>query len=78
MGKASAEQFAAAGANVKKAEKFYAHFQPLIADDVANTIIYCTTRPAHVNIAEIMVYPTAQAAPTIVHRDGDAVTAMFD
>jgi 3-hydroxy acid dehydrogenase/malonic semialdehyde reductase len=64
--------------NKEKAEKFYADFQPLVANDVADTVIYCTTRPLHVNIAEIMVYPTAQAAPTIVHRQGDPVATIFD
>ncbi|MCP4473390.1 MAG: hypothetical protein GY821_02230 [Gammaproteobacteria bacterium] len=61
-----------------RADKFYSGFQPLIGDDVADTVIYCVTRPPHVNIAEIMVYPTAHVAPTIVHRDGDEVASLFD
>lgn len=64
--------------NKEKAEKFYAGFQPLAANDVADTVIYCTTRPLHVNISEIMVYPTAQVAPTIVHREGDPIATIFD
>lgn len=55
--------------NKEKAEKFYAGFHPLTADDIADSVIYCTTRPLHVDIAEIVIYPTAQAAPTIIHRD---------
>jgi len=39
----------------ERADKFYSGFQPLIGADVADTVIYCVTRPPHVNISEIMV-----------------------
>lgn len=54
--------------NKERSDKFYAGFTPLQAEDVADNVIYCATRPKHVNIAEIMVYPLDQAAPTIIHR----------
>lgn len=41
---------------------------PLTADDVADTISYCVTRPPHVNIDYLVVKPLAQAAPHKVHR----------
>ena len=62
----------------EKAEKFYSGFQPLVAGDIADAVIYCVTRPLHVNVAEMIVYPTAQAAPSIVHREGDKVGGLFD
>lgn len=54
----------------EKTEKFYSGFQPLLAADIADAVIYCVTRPPHVNVAEILVYPTAQATPSILHREG--------
>ncbi|RJL30828.1 SDR family NAD(P)-dependent oxidoreductase [Bailinhaonella thermotolerans] len=41
---------------------------PLTADDVADCIAWCVTRPAHVNIDKLVVKPRAQAAPHKVHR----------
>jgi NADP-dependent 3-hydroxy acid dehydrogenase YdfG len=52
----------------KKAEAVYAGMQPLTARDVAETIAWCVNRPAHVNVQEIILYPTAQASPTTVAR----------
>lgn len=52
----------------KRADDFYKDFQPLVANDIADAIIYCTTRPAHINIAELVIYPTAQASVAHIHR----------
>ena len=52
-----------------RAAKVYEGLQPLTAEDIAETILFCLTRPAHVNISEILLVPTAQATPTLVHRD---------
>ncbi len=52
-----------------RAAKVYAGLQPLTAADIAETILFCLSRPAHVNISEILLVPTAQATPTLVHRD---------
>jgi NADP-dependent 3-hydroxy acid dehydrogenase YdfG len=43
--------------------------QPLTADDVAAVITWMVTAPAHVNIADVLVLPTAQATATQVHRE---------
>ncbi|MDR8407196.1 SDR family NAD(P)-dependent oxidoreductase [Nonomuraea sp. 3-1Str] len=43
---------------------------PLGADDVADAIVWCVTRPAHVNIDRIVIRPRAQAAQHKVHRVG--------
>ena len=41
---------------------------PLVAEDVADAIAWITTRPAHVNIDELVIKPRAQAAQHKVHR----------
>lgn len=44
--------------------------EPLSADDVAEAITWMATRPAHVNIDELVIRPRAQAAQHKVHREG--------
>jgi NADP-dependent 3-hydroxy acid dehydrogenase YdfG len=51
------------------AKNVYKGLKPLVGDDIADAVIYVATRPAHVNIAEMVVFPTAQAAATTVHRE---------
>jgi NADP-dependent 3-hydroxy acid dehydrogenase YdfG len=51
-----------------KAEKVYQGFEPLKAEDIANAILYVVNTPAHVNIAEIVMMPTAQASTTVFNR----------
>jgi NADP-dependent 3-hydroxy acid dehydrogenase YdfG len=41
---------------------------PLVAEDVADAIAWIATRPAHVNIDELVIKPRAQAAQHKVHR----------
>ncbi|HEX4817376.1 MAG TPA: SDR family NAD(P)-dependent oxidoreductase [Nonomuraea sp.] len=41
---------------------------PLTADDVADAIAWCVTRPAHVNIDRMVIRPRAQAAQHKIHR----------
>jgi 3-hydroxy acid dehydrogenase/malonic semialdehyde reductase len=52
----------------EKAEKFYQDFTPLVAADIADAVVYCATRAQHVNIAEIVVYPTDQASANHIAR----------
>lgn len=54
----------------EKAAKVYNGMQPLTPDDIADAVIYCTTRPPHVNINEVVLMPVAQASATQVHRAG--------
>jgi 3-hydroxy acid dehydrogenase / malonic semialdehyde reductase len=51
-----------------KAKKVYEGFQPLTANDVADAVIYCASRPPHVNINEIIITPIAQASTVQVLR----------
>ena len=51
-----------------KAKAVYQGMTPLTADDIADAIVWCADRPARVNIQELVIYPTDQASPTMVHR----------
>ena len=54
-------------------DRVYAGFKPLSGDDVADTIEWALTRPAHVNVSRIEVLPTMQAFGGFkVHRKEDA------
>jgi len=54
--------------DAQRARQVYQGMTPLKPDDVADAIMYCLTRPAHVNVAEMILYPTDQASATVVHR----------
>ncbi|MDP4199771.1 MAG: SDR family oxidoreductase [Bacteroidota bacterium] len=54
--------------DTERASTVYKGFEPLQASDIADTILWCATRPPHVQIAEIVIFPTAQASATTVHR----------
>jgi len=54
----------------QKANAVYEGYQPLKAEDVANSIYFMATQPPHVNIEEIFILPTAQATATITHKGG--------
>lgn len=43
--------------------------EPLTADDVADCVAWCATRPQHVNVDRLVVRPIAQAAQHKVHRE---------
>jgi 3-hydroxy acid dehydrogenase / malonic semialdehyde reductase len=51
-----------------RAGKIYEGIFPLLAEDIAETLVWMATRPAHVNIDEIIIKPTDQAAITKVFR----------
>lgn len=51
-----------------KAKNVYQSMQPLTAEDIADIILFTLTRPAHVNIVDLLVFPTAQASATKVFR----------
>ena len=50
--------------------KIYDDYTPLRAADVADTIYFMATRPAHVNIDDVVMQSTQQATPTLLHRNG--------
>jgi len=51
-----------------RAKKVYTGIQPLTADDIADTVYYCASRPPHVHIHEVVMTPVHQATATLVHR----------
>jgi NADP-dependent 3-hydroxy acid dehydrogenase YdfG len=51
-----------------RADAVYAGVEPLTADDVAETVAWVATRPAHVNVDQIVLMPRDQAAAQVVHR----------
>jgi 3-hydroxy acid dehydrogenase / malonic semialdehyde reductase len=52
----------------ERAKAVYRGMKPLTATDIAETILWCLQRPAHVNIQELVIFPTDQAAIQLVHR----------
>ncbi len=52
------------------ADSVYEGMTPLTPEDVADAIRYAVTRPPHVNIGEIVLWPTEQASTRDVHRSG--------
>lgn len=61
-----------------KAKKLYQGFNPLVADDIADAVIYCATRPLHVNVAELVIFPQAQASLTDIYRQEETTKNIFD
>ncbi|MGQ9836745.1 MAG: SDR family oxidoreductase [Cyanobacteriota bacterium] len=51
-----------------RAAAVYEGVTPLTAMDVAEVVVFATTRPPHVNISEVLLLPTDQASTTLVHR----------
>ncbi len=54
--------------DTQKAAKVYTGYKALQAEDIADIIHFVITRPYHVNIEDLVVYPTAQASPTIMNK----------
>ena len=52
----------------ERAANVYKGFEPLRAEDIADIIHFVISRPYHVNIADLLVLPTAQASATVTNR----------
>lgn len=55
--------------DAQRAAQTYKGLEPLKGKDIADIILYTVTRPAHVQLADITVFPTAQASSMHVKRD---------
>ena len=53
----------------ERAKKVYAGLKPLTPEDIADAVLYCATRPQHVNIDEIIIMPKAQASAMHIKRN---------
>lgn len=51
-----------------RAKKVYENMQPLSPEDIAETILWVASRPAHVNINDILIMPAVQASATNLIR----------
>lgn len=51
-----------------KADSVYKGYKALQAEDIAEIIYFTVSRPAHVNIADVLVFPTAQANSTTIKK----------
>ncbi|MDN5626500.1 NADP-dependent 3-hydroxy acid dehydrogenase YdfG [Epilithonimonas bovis DSM 19482] len=51
-----------------KAATVYAGYEPLVADDIADAIAYCINVPERVSVAEMTIFPKAQAEPRTIYR----------
>jgi 3-hydroxy acid dehydrogenase / malonic semialdehyde reductase len=51
-----------------RAKTVYKGYKALQAEDIADIIHFVVTRPYHVNIEDLVVYPTAQASATIINK----------
>jgi len=55
--------------DVEQAKKVYEGVEPLTPDDIAECVLFAVTRPAHVNIDELVVKALAQSTPVRIVRD---------
>lgn len=51
------------------ADTVYKGYKALQAEDIAEIIYFTVSRPAHVNLADILIFPTAQASSTIIKKE---------
>ena len=58
------------GGDAERADSVYEGLEPLQAEDVAEAIAFCITRPPHVDVDYLGIMPTAQATAKIAHRLG--------
>ena len=53
----------------ERANAVYQGYQPLKPEDIGDLILFSLTRPAHVVVADLVVFPVAQASSTIVKKN---------
>lgn len=63
--------------NQQKADAVYADMMPLSAMDIANSILWCLSQPPHVNISELVIYPTDQASVGQVVRGEKSIKNLL-
>lgn len=53
-----------------RADPVYRNYPPLQAEDIAETVLFCASRPPHVNIQDVLIMPQDQAAVYAAHPRG--------
>ncbi len=59
--------------DIAKAKRVYNGYKALQPEDIADIIYFVITRPYHVNIEDLVVYPTAQANATIINKKNQLI-----
>lgn len=54
--------------DTEKAKQVYQGMNPLTPDDIAEIVVFCATRPANVNMSEVLVLATDQSSATMINR----------
>lgn len=57
--------------DLDKARAVYKGLEALVAEDIAEAVVFAASRPPHVQIADMIIFPTQQAAATVVHRKSE-------
>ncbi len=55
--------------DAQRAKNVYSGLQPLSGADIAEAVVFIVTRPPHVQIADMIIFPTAQGSAAVVHRN---------
>jgi len=53
----------------QRADSVYQGFEPLTAQDIADTVSYVLSAPEHVDLQDILIMPAAQASATVFHKE---------
>jgi len=53
----------------KRAKKVYEGLEPLSPEDIADAVVWVASRPAHVDVTEMVILPTAQSSAMLTHRE---------
>jgi NADP-dependent 3-hydroxy acid dehydrogenase YdfG len=54
--------------DANRASDVYKGFQPLVAQDIANVIVFVASASPHMNVSDVVVMPTAQAGVSIIDK----------
>ena len=52
-----------------RAMNTYKGYKPLLSEDIADTVVWVASRPEHVQVAEVIIFPNAQASSMVVHKE---------
>jgi NADP-dependent 3-hydroxy acid dehydrogenase YdfG len=53
----------------ERAGTVYQGYRPLAPEDIAEAVVWVSARPAHVQVAQMIILPTAQASAMVTHKE---------